>query len=106
MKMTAGLKKAGVALVVAVGAVSLTPVAANAAGTSPPTYGCYAQWWTTAYTGRCVNAQYGLRIWVYADCNNQSDQENGYYDIPAGYTGNFGGGECRYKVNSAHLNFR
>lgn len=106
MNVISSLKKVGAALVVAIAAVSLTPAAANAAGKSPSVHGCFAQWWDTAFTGRCENAQYGLRIWVYADCNNEFDKENGYYDIPKGYTGNFGSGTCRFKVNSAHLNFR
>ncbi|MFC6083538.1 hypothetical protein [Sphaerisporangium aureirubrum] len=105
MKVVTSLKKTAAVLAVAVTVVSLTPMAANAAGKSIVNYRCYAQWWNTAFTGRCENAQIGLRLWVYADCNNQADKENGYYDIPRGFTGDFGGGECRSKVNSAHLNF-
>ncbi|WP_055483260.1 hypothetical protein [Sphaerimonospora mesophila] len=110
MRPLLGLKRAGVGLalgsaLVAGAVVGIAPTA-SAAGTSPSTYGCYAQWWNTAFAGKCSKATQTIwPVYVEGDCDWELDKEDGPFTIQKGFSGTFDSNECTFKVNRAWLEF-
>ncbi|TKK84965.1 hypothetical protein FDA94_27650 [Herbidospora galbida] len=93
-------------MALAAGAVVGVTTTANAAGTSPSTWGCYAQWWDTAFAGKCSKATQAIwPVYLYGDCAFELDLELGSYSLPKGYSGTFASSECTISVNQAYLLF-
>jgi hypothetical protein len=51
--------------------------AANASGRSGTLYGCYAQWWNTAFAGYCYSVPQTVSPWLWADCSGVEGDYNG-----------------------------
>ncbi|MEU7911445.1 hypothetical protein [Microbispora bryophytorum] len=93
-------------LALAAGTIAGLSSAANAGGTSGSTYGCYAQWWDTAFAGKCSSATRDIwPVYVYGDCAYELDQEDGAFSIKKGFSGTFDSNECTFSVNNAYLLF-
>ncbi|MEV6985751.1 hypothetical protein AB0M95_31450 [Sphaerisporangium sp. NPDC051017] len=110
MSLTSGFKRAGIGLalgsILVAGGVAGLSSAASAAGTSPATNGCYAQWWNTAFAGKCSSATKAMwPVYVYGDCSAELDWEDGPFSISKGYSGTFHSNECTFSVNKAYLLF-
>ncbi|GII58849.1 hypothetical protein Pth03_72380 [Planotetraspora thailandica] len=109
MSPKSGLRKAGIGLAafaLVAGAFAGLSSAANAAGTSAKTANCYAQWWNTAFAGKCSGATRDIwPVYVYGDCALELDWEDGPFSIKKGFSGTFDSNECTFSVNKASLLF-
>ncbi|RKS76401.1 hypothetical protein BZB76_1756 [Actinomadura pelletieri DSM 43383] len=77
---------------------------ANAGGTSPKTsYGCYAKWWNTSWSGYCTPYTGRGSVGTQGYCMPGTGwSTRGPYALTTGrhYSG-FGSGECTIKVRKA-----
>jgi hypothetical protein len=97
-----------IATVAAASFLAIVPIA-SAAGTSPKTNGCYAQWWNTAFSGYCTPATATGWFRIFADCSwpQVPDVTGPWRYITKGSTVRpFDSRECAYGIHYAQVQFK
>ena len=98
--------KAGTVAALALGAFAVSASAAQAAGTSGSTYGCYAKWWNTAFAGYCTPATKSGKFQLFANCNNESDYYSNWKYLASGSTlSPFASNECTFSVTDSYFKY-
>ena len=106
MKSTLSGKIARLALAaaLAVPSVGVLGTTAFASGTSPANHGCYVQWWSTAWAGKCNRATATGNYRVRVATADQQDVVRPWHHVNKGATGTFDSGEAWRGVQNSPRN--
>lgn len=88
----------------AVPSIGVAGSAAFASGTSPSNHGCYVQWWSTAWAGKCKSATATGNYRVRVARADQQDLVGAWHHVNKGATGTFDSGEAWRGVQNSSRN--